>query len=61
MDDRERARLALAAAGVPPEGLAERLPLGGGTYNTVEELRLTDGTRLVLKVPPPSSTPGSAA
>lgn len=60
MDDGERARLALAAAGVPPEHLAERLPLGGGTYNTVEELRLTDGTRLVLKVPPPSSTPALA-
>ncbi|UUU26652.1 phosphotransferase family protein [Streptomyces sp. DSM 40750] len=56
MDDRERARRVLAAAGLPPESLAERLPLGGGTYNTVEELRLTDGTRLVLKIPPPSTT-----
>ncbi|MFF6782876.1 phosphotransferase [Streptomyces sp. NPDC012510] len=58
MDDWERARLVLAAAGLPPESLAERLSLGGGTYNTVEELRLTDGTRLVLKVPPVPSTPG---
>ena len=60
MDDWERARLVLAAAGLAPESLAERLPLGGGTYNTVEELRLTDGTRLVLKIPPPSTTPGMA-
>ncbi|MDX2552457.1 phosphotransferase family protein [Streptomyces stelliscabiei] len=58
MDDGERARLALAAAGLAPGALAERLPLGGGTYNTVEELRLTDGTRLILKIPPPSTTPG---
>jgi len=27
-------------------------PLSGGTYNTVEELRLDDGTRYVLKVAP---------
>ncbi|GHA28823.1 hypothetical protein GCM10010345_37040 [Streptomyces canarius] len=27
-------------------------PLGGGTYNTVEELRLTDGRRSVLKTAP---------
>lgn len=60
MDDGRRARLPLAAAGIPPEGLAGRLPPGGGTYNTVEELRLTDGTRLVLKVPPSSSTPALA-
>lgn len=58
MDDEERARLVLAAAGLPPESLAERLPLGGGTYNTVEELRLTDGTRLILKIPPPPTNPG---
>ncbi|MET9844190.1 phosphotransferase family protein [Streptomyces ossamyceticus] len=58
MDAEERARLVLAAAGLPPESLAERLPLGGGTYNTVEELRLTDGTRLVLKIPPPPTVPG---
>jgi aminoglycoside phosphotransferase (APT) family kinase protein len=47
-----RARQALAEAGVPPERLADVSPLGGGTYNTVEELRLTDGTRLVLKTAP---------
>ncbi len=60
VDDGERARLVLAAAGLAPERLSERQPLGGGTYNTVEELRLTDGTRLILKIPPPSTTPGLA-
>ncbi|MHB9857326.1 phosphotransferase family protein [Streptomyces sp. YIM S03343] len=51
-----RARHALAEAGIPPERLAGVGALGGGTYNTVEELRLTDGTRLVLKTAP--NTPG---
>ncbi|WP_189781998.1 phosphotransferase family protein [Streptomyces capitiformicae] len=60
MDDWERARLVLAAAGLPPESLTERRSLGGGTYNTVEELSLTDGTRLVLKIPPLPTTPGLA-
>ncbi|MGW0821347.1 phosphotransferase family protein [Streptomyces sp. NPDC002845] len=58
MDDWERVRLILDAAGLPPDALADRRPLGGGTYNTVEELRLTDGTRHVLKVPPPVTAPG---
>ncbi|MGW0706279.1 phosphotransferase family protein [Streptomyces sp. NPDC002643] len=60
MDEWERARLVLAAAGLKPDALAERRPLGGGTYNTVEALHLTDGTRLVLKIPPPVTTPGLA-
>ncbi|OQD53218.1 phosphotransferase [Streptomyces phaeoluteigriseus] len=52
-DSRERAaERALAAAGLPPERLAHLGPLGGGTYNTVEELRLTDGSRYVLKTEP---------
>ncbi|MEU6507030.1 aminoglycoside phosphotransferase family protein [Streptomyces sp. NPDC046942] len=42
----------LAAAGLPPDRLAGVRPLGGGTYNTVEELRLTDGGRYVLKTAP---------
>ncbi|MET8978365.1 aminoglycoside phosphotransferase family protein [Streptomyces sp. NPDC004539] len=33
--------------------LAAVTPLSGGTYNIVEELRLDDGTRYVLKVAPP--------
>ncbi|MGW4989663.1 phosphotransferase family protein [Streptomyces mirabilis] len=57
-DSWERARRILAAAGLPPERLARCRPLDGGTYNTVEELLLTDGTRHVLKVPPPRTAPG---
>ncbi|MGX1273789.1 phosphotransferase family protein [Streptomyces phaeoluteigriseus] len=56
VDARERAaRRALAAAGLAPEDLAGLRPFGGGTYNTVEELRLTDGSRYVLKTAPAGS------
>ncbi|MEV5383983.1 aminoglycoside phosphotransferase family protein [Streptomyces sp. NPDC052721] len=51
-DTEERARRILAAAGLPPARPGGVRPLGGGTYNTVEELRLTDGRRYVLKVAP---------
>ncbi|MET8164255.1 aminoglycoside phosphotransferase family protein [Streptomyces sp. NPDC005329] len=51
-DSWERGRSVLAAAGIPPDRLAHVGPLGGGTYNTVEELRLTDGGHYVLKVAP---------
>ncbi|GGR83161.1 phosphotransferase [Streptomyces humidus] len=51
-DSWARARDVLAAAGIPPDRLARVRPLGGGTYNTVEELGLTDGSRYVLKVEP---------
>ncbi|MFE0254140.1 phosphotransferase family protein [Streptomyces sp. NPDC059010] len=53
-----RARRALEAAGLPPGDLAHLRPLSGGTYNTVEELLLTDGRRYVLKVPPAANVPG---
>lgn len=46
-DSWARARNAWEAAGIPPDRLAHLAPLGGGTYNTVEELRLTDGSRYV--------------
>ncbi|MET7457145.1 aminoglycoside phosphotransferase family protein [Streptomyces sp. NPDC005574] len=49
---------ALEAAGFPPGSLVGARPLTGGTYNTVEELLLDDGSRYVLKVPPPESVPG---
>ncbi|OYP13700.1 phosphotransferase [Streptomyces sp. FBKL.4005] len=52
-DSEERARRVLAAAGLPPSRLVTVRPLGGGTYNTVEELRLADGSRYVLKTAPP--------
>lgn len=57
MDGWERARRALDGAGLPSGSLVERRTLSGGTYNAVEELRLTDGTRYVLKVPPPDTAP----
>ncbi|QWB21451.1 MULTISPECIES: phosphotransferase family protein [Streptomyces] len=58
VDSWERARRVLERAGLDPGGLAHLRPLTGGTYNTVEELRLTDGTRYVLKIPPAAAVPG---
>ncbi|MEU2914495.1 phosphotransferase family protein [Streptomyces massasporeus] len=58
VDSWERARHVLAAAGLDPGRLAHVAPMAGGTYNTVEELRLTDGGRYVLKVPPAATVPG---
>ncbi|MGW2635978.1 phosphotransferase family protein [Streptomyces sp. NPDC001348] len=55
-DSWERARSVLEDSGIPPGLLADVRPLSGGTYNCVEELRLTDGSRYVLKVAP--SAPG---
>ncbi|WP_406119218.1 phosphotransferase family protein [Streptomyces sp. NBC_00989] len=57
-DSSERARQVLGAAGIPPGDLAHLRPMGGGTYNTVEELTLTDGSRYVLKTAP--TAPGLA-
>lgn len=58
VDSWERARHILRVAGLDPGRLAHLAPLTGGTYNTVEELRLTDGGRYVLKVPPAAAVPG---
>ncbi|MCK8433281.1 aminoglycoside phosphotransferase family protein [Streptomyces sp. D2-8] len=58
VDSWERARHILEAAGLDPGRLAHLTPLTGGTYNTVEELRLTDGSRYVLKIPPAAAVPG---
>lgn len=54
----ERAGRFLEAAGFPPGSLVACRPMSGGTYNTVEELRLTDGSRYMLKIPPPPTVPG---
>jgi len=58
VDSWERARWVLGSVGLSPDRLTECRPLSGGTYNTVEELRLSDGTRYVLKIPPPRSAAG---
>ncbi|MGW1718063.1 phosphotransferase family protein [Streptomyces sp. NPDC002156] len=57
-DSWERAREILISAGLPPDSLVGCRPLTGGTYNAVEELRLADGSRYVLKIPPPETVPG---
>lgn len=54
----ERVGRILEAAGIAADRLARCRPLSGGTYNTVEELLLTDGSRYVLKIPPPPDAPG---
>lgn len=54
----ERARRVLEAVGVAGERLVRCRSLDGGTYNAVEELLLDDGSRYVLKVPPPPTDPG---
>ncbi|MER6676642.1 aminoglycoside phosphotransferase family protein [Streptomyces sp. NPDC000983] len=59
-DSWERARRLLSAGGLDAGALTAVRPLGGGTYNEVEEVRLADGTRYVLKVPPPETVPGLA-
>ncbi|MCI3242172.1 phosphotransferase family protein [Streptomyces spinosisporus] len=56
VDSWERARRILEGSKIPPDRLAGLRLLDGGTYNTVEELRLTDGSRYVLKLAP--DTPG---
>ncbi|NGO44352.1 phosphotransferase family protein [Streptomyces ureilyticus] len=53
-----RARRVLEAVGVPGERLVRCRSMDGGTYNLVEELLLDDGSRYVLKVPPPPTDPG---
>jgi aminoglycoside phosphotransferase (APT) family kinase protein len=57
VDSWEWARRILEDAGLDPGRLAGVRPLSGGTYNSVEELLLTDGTRYVLKVPPAPTLP----
>lgn len=56
-DTWQRARSVLEGARVDPDRLARVRPLSGGTYNAVEELLLTDGSRYVLKVAPAPTVP----
>jgi aminoglycoside phosphotransferase (APT) family kinase protein len=57
LDDAELADV-LAASGISPGLLAERVELGEASYNTAYRLRLTDGSGLVLKIAPDPSMPG---
>ncbi|MFE9443668.1 phosphotransferase family protein [Streptomyces sp. NPDC006602] len=54
----ERARRVLEEARLPADRLTRVRPLTGGTYTTVEELLLADGSRYVLKVAPAPTVPG---
>ncbi|MEU6348532.1 aminoglycoside phosphotransferase family protein [Streptomyces sp. NPDC047072] len=57
-DSWDRARRILEEARLAPDRLAGVRPLTGGTYSTVEELLLDDGTRYVLKTAPAPTVPG---
>jgi aminoglycoside phosphotransferase (APT) family kinase protein len=46
----------LARAGIGAARVAERTAMTGGSYNALHSVALTDGTRLVLKVPPPAGS-----
>ncbi|WP_327292290.1 phosphotransferase family protein [Streptomyces sp. NBC_01198] len=46
----------LARAGIETARVAERTAMAGGSYNALHGVTLTDGSRLVLKVPPPPGT-----
>jgi fructosamine-3-kinase len=52
-----RLTAALAAAGVDWDLVTGSRLLTGGTFNTVHQVSLTDGTRLVVKIPPGPETP----
>ena len=47
----------LGEAGISPAQIADVAPLGGGTFNDVSRVTLSDGRRLILKVPPPPEVP----
>lgn len=47
----------LARAGIGAARVAVRAAMAGGTYNALHSVGLTDGSRLVLKVPPPAGSP----
>lgn len=47
----------LARAGIGAARVAAHSRMAGGSYNALHSIGLTDGSRLVLKVPPPADTP----
>jgi aminoglycoside phosphotransferase (APT) family kinase protein len=52
-----RLTAALEAAGIGLDQVTSRRELAGGTFNTVYLVRLIDGTRLVVKLPPDPAVP----
>ncbi|HWM39860.1 MAG TPA: aminoglycoside phosphotransferase family protein [Streptomyces sp.] len=48
----------LRGAGIDPHHVVSQEPVSGGTYNTLYRLRTVDGSRLILKIPPPEGTSG---
>jgi aminoglycoside phosphotransferase (APT) family kinase protein len=55
--DTARLTAALTGAGVSREQVAVCRGLAGGTFNAVYSVALTDGTRLVVKIPPGPAVP----
>jgi hypothetical protein len=47
----------LAGAGISRAQVTGVTPLAGGTFNEVSRVTLSDGRRLILKVPPPPDAP----
>ena len=54
----DEVRRMLTAAGIPAGETVRGEPLPGGTYNTLHRIVRADGSRLVLKVPPPATARG---
>ena len=52
-----RLAAALAAAGISWDLVSDSCLFTGGTFNTVYQVSLADGTRLVVKLPPAAGTP----
>jgi len=52
-----RLAAALAAAGISWDLVSDSCLFTGGTFNTVYQVSLADGTRLVVKLPPGRDTP----
>lgn len=57
MPEDEQVTALLARAGIAADRVGRHEPLTGGSYNALHTVDLTDGTRLVLKVPPSPDVP----
>lgn len=56
LPDQDATTRILRGAGIDPRHVVSQEPVPGGTYNTLYRLRTVDGSRLILKVPPPEGT-----